>query len=129
MKVKTSQLTSISNALKISKIEVKYVSDKIKGLLLQRINPVRIKINNTQKFGYHSNLTDLTQVSQYLSTTLALSSTSKHAFCVATLPQPKQSFNSSSFRSFEMGSTDRSVFNPFILETIRVLIVLYFGRE
>jgi hypothetical protein len=106
-----------------------HVSDKIKGLLLQRINPLRIKINDPQKSGYHSNLTDLTQVSQYLSTTLALSSTSKHAFCVATLPQPKQSFNSSSFRSFEMGSIDRSVFNHFILETIRVLIVLYFGRE
>jgi hypothetical protein len=94
------------------------ISDKIKELLLQRINPLRIKINDPQKLGYHSNLTDLTQVSQYLSTTLALSPTSKHAFCVAILPQIKQSFNSSSIRSFEKGSTDRSVFNPFILQTI-----------
>ena len=92
------------------------ISNKIKGLLLQRINPLRIKIYNN--VGYHSNLTDLAQVSQYLSTTLALSPTSKHAFCVAILPQIKQSFNSSSIRSFEKGSTDRSVFNPFILQTI-----------
>ncbi len=114
-----SQLSSISKAFRYQ-MEVKNmrISDKIKGLLLQRINPLRIKITNPQNVGYHSNLTDLTQVSQYLSTTLALSPTSKHAFCVATLPQLKQSFNSSSFRSFEKGSTDRSVFNPFILETI-----------
>ena len=92
------------------------ISNKIKGLLLQRINPLRIKIH--KNVGYHSNLTDLAQVSQYLSTTLALSPTSKHAFCVAILPQIKQSFNSSSIRSFEKGSTDRSVFNPFILQTI-----------
>jgi len=92
------------------------ISNKIKGLLLQRINPLRTKIH--KNVGYHSNLTDLTQVSQYLSTTLALSPTSKHAFCVAILPQIKQSFNSSSIRSFEKGSTDRSVFNPFILQTI-----------
>ena len=93
------------------------ISDKIKWLLLQRINPLRIK-NIHKNVGYHSNLTDLAQVSQYLSTTLALSPTSKHAFCVAILPQIKQSFNSSSIRSFEKGSTDRSVFNPFILQTI-----------
>ena len=89
------------------------ISDRIKSLLLQRINPLRIKINDPQKLGYHSNLTDLTQVSQYLSTTLALSPISKHAFCVATFPEPKQSFNSSSFRSFEMGSTDRQRFQSF----------------
>jgi len=48
------------------------ISYKIKGLLLQRINPLRIKINDPQKLGYHSNLTDLAQVSQYISILLYL---------------------------------------------------------
>ena len=109
----------MSDSVLITKLEVKKrISDKIKGLLLQRTNPLRIKMNDPQKLAFHSNLTDLTQVSQYLSTTLALSPTSKHAFCVAILPQIKQSFSSLSIRSFKKGSTESSVFNPFILETI-----------
>ena len=57
--------------------------------------------------------------------TLALSPTSKHAICVATLPQLRQSFIFSSFRSCVKGSTDRRVFNPFSLESVLVLIVLF----
>ena len=83
-------------------------SSVVTGMTLVECSIVKSYILEFGRLYYQPNLTELAQVSQYLSMTVA-PSILKYAICVAILPQFTQNF--SLVGSFVKGSIYRRVFN------------------